>query len=126
MGNTADLATVQKTIIDTLHKESKPQRVITERGGGGGCSRRAVSKHIQYKVDWKEEIGYENVHKQQRWPQAWEYCQTKPIQTLGSASQGVNWSWSQCIKSHHAQTSSGKELPATSEPETSSEASYLG
>ncbi len=27
------------------------------------------------------------------------------------ASQGVNWSWSQCIKSHHAQTSSGKGLP---------------
>ncbi len=23
----------------------------------------------------------------------------------------MNWSWSQCIKSHHAQTSSGKELP---------------
>ncbi len=51
------------------------------------------------------------MHKQQGWPQAWEYCQSKPIQTLGSASQGVNWSWSQCIKSHHAQTSSGKELP---------------
>ncbi len=32
-------------------------------------------------------------------------------QTLESASQGVNWSRSQCIKSHHAQTSSGKELP---------------
>ncbi len=53
----------------------------------------------------------ENVHKQQGWPQAWEYCQAKPIQTLGRASQGVNWSWSQCIKSHRAQTSSGKELP---------------
>ncbi len=52
------------------------------------------------------------MHKQQRWPQAWEYCQAKPIQTLGRASQGVNWSWSQCIKSHHAQTSSGKELPS--------------
>ncbi len=36
MGNTADLAMVQKMIIDTLHKESKSQRVITERGGGGG------------------------------------------------------------------------------------------
>ncbi len=24
----------------------------------------------------------------------------------------VNWSWSQCIKSHHAQTSSGKGLPS--------------
>ncbi len=51
------------------------------------------------------------MHKQQGWPQAWEYCQAKPIQTLGRASQGVNWSWSQCIKSHHTQTSSGKELP---------------
>ncbi len=30
MGNNADLAMVQKTIIDTLHKESKSQRVITE------------------------------------------------------------------------------------------------
>ncbi len=58
MGKTADLAMVQKKIIDTLHKESKSQRVITERGG---CSRSAVSKHIKCKVDWKEE----NVHKQQ-------------------------------------------------------------
>ncbi len=32
--------------------------------------------------------------------------------TLGRASQGVDWSWSQCIKSHHAQTSSGKGLPS--------------
>ncbi len=52
------------------------------------------------------------MHKQQRWPQAWEYCQVKPIQKLGRASQGVDWSWSQCIKSHHAQTSSGKGLPS--------------
>ncbi len=32
MGNNADLAMVQKTIIDTFHKEGKSQRVITERG----------------------------------------------------------------------------------------------
>ncbi len=51
MGNTADLALVQKTIIDTLHKEGKSQRVITERCG---CSRSAVSKHIKCKVDWKK------------------------------------------------------------------------
>ncbi len=36
----------------------------------------------------------------------------KLIQTLGRASQRVDWSWSQCIKSHHAQTSSGKGLPS--------------
>ncbi len=53
-GNTADLAMVQKTTIDTLHKEDKSQRVITERSG---CSRSAVSKHIKCKVVCKEEIG---------------------------------------------------------------------
>ncbi len=50
MGKTADLAMVQKTIIDTLHKEGKSQKVITHRGG---YSQSAVSKHIKYKVDWK-------------------------------------------------------------------------
>ncbi len=54
MGNTNDLAMVQKMIIDTLHKESKSQKLITERCG---CLQSAVSKHIKYKVDWKEEIG---------------------------------------------------------------------
>ncbi len=33
MGKTADLAMIQQTIIDTLHKEGKSQKVITERGG---------------------------------------------------------------------------------------------
>ncbi len=47
------------------------------------------------------------MHKQQGWPQAWEYSQAKLIQTLGRASQGVDWSWR-----HHAQTSSGKGLPS--------------
>ncbi len=41
-----------------------------------------------------------------------KYSQAKLIQTLVRASQGVDWSWSQCIKSHHAQTSSGKGLPS--------------
>ncbi len=54
MGNTDDLAIVQKMIIDTLHKESNSKRVITERGG---FSKSVVSKHIKCKVDWKEETG---------------------------------------------------------------------
>ncbi len=37
---------------------------------------------------------------------------SKLIKTLGRASRGVNWSWSQCIKSYQAQTSSGKGLPS--------------
>ncbi len=43
---------------------------------------------------------------------SWENGQAKPIQTLWRASQGVNWSWSQCIKNHHAKISSGKGLPS--------------
>ncbi len=54
MGKTADLAMVQKTIIDTIHKEDKSQKVITQRGG---CSQSAVSKHIKCKFNWKEEFG---------------------------------------------------------------------
>ncbi len=40
--------------IDTLHKEGKSQKIITERCG---CLQSAVSKHIKCKVDWKEEFG---------------------------------------------------------------------
>ncbi len=54
MGKTADLAMIQKTNVDTLHKEGKSQKVITERCG---CLQSAVSKHIKCKVDWKEEFG---------------------------------------------------------------------
>ncbi len=32
--------------------------------------------------------------------------------TWESFTRSGSWSWSQCIKSHHAQTSSGKELPS--------------
>ncbi len=53
MGNTADLAMVQKTIIDTLHKEGQSQRVITE---SGGCSMSAVSKHINAKLTRRKKL----------------------------------------------------------------------
>ncbi len=43
LGNTADLAMVQKTNIDTLHREGKSQRVITERGD---CSQGVLYQSI--------------------------------------------------------------------------------
>ncbi len=54
MGENADLAMIQKTNIDALHKEGKSQRVITERCG---CLHSAISKHNKFRVDWKEEFG---------------------------------------------------------------------
>uniref|UniRef100_A0A9J7Y5R3 Transposase Tc1-like domain-containing protein n=1 Tax=Cyprinus carpio carpio TaxID=630221 RepID=A0A9J7Y5R3_CYPCA len=42
-GKTAELTVVQKTTIDTLHKEGKTQKVIAKEAG---CSQSSVSKHI--------------------------------------------------------------------------------
>ncbi len=82
MGKTADLTVVQKTIIDTLHKEGKPQTFIAKEAG---CSQSAVSKHEKV---WKKKM-----HNQPREPQPYEDCQTKLIQEFGWTSQGMDWGW---------------------------------
>ncbi len=52
MGKTADLTAVQKTIIETLHKEGKPQTFIQ-----AGCSQSAVSKHVNRKLSGRKKCG---------------------------------------------------------------------
>ncbi len=92
-----------------------PQRGVSHRRSllkGVAVYRVLYQSILNAKLTGRKNLGRKKVHKQQGWPQAWEYCQAKPIQTLGRASQGVDWSWSQCIKSHHAQMSSGKGLPS--------------
>ncbi len=54
MGKTADLTVVQKTIIDTLHKEGKPQTFIDKEAG---CSQSAVSKHVNRKLRGRKKCG---------------------------------------------------------------------
>jgi len=54
MGKTADLTDVQKTVIDTLHKEGKSQKVIAKEAG---CSQSAVSKHIHRKLSGRKKCG---------------------------------------------------------------------
>ncbi len=51
MGKTADLTVVQKTIIDTLHRESKPQTFIDKEAG---CSQSAVSKRANRKLSGRK------------------------------------------------------------------------
>ncbi len=51
MGKTADLTVVQKTIIDTLHKEGKPQTFIAKEAG---CSQSAVYKHVNRKLSGRK------------------------------------------------------------------------
>ncbi len=54
MRKTADLTVVQKTIIDTLHKEGKPQILISKEAG---CSQSAVSKHVNRKLSGRKKCG---------------------------------------------------------------------
>ncbi len=54
MGTTADLTVVQKTNIDTLHKEGKPQTFSAKEAG---CSQSAVSKHVNRKLSGRKKCG---------------------------------------------------------------------
>ncbi len=54
MGKTADLTVVQKTFIDTLHKEGKSQTSIAKEAG---CSQSAVSKHVNRMLSGREKCG---------------------------------------------------------------------
>ncbi len=54
MGKTADLTVVQKTIIDTLHKEGKPQTFITKEAG---CLQSVASKHVNRELSRMKKCG---------------------------------------------------------------------
>ncbi len=51
-GKTADLTVVQKTTIDSLHKEGKTQKVIAKEAGS---SQSSVSKHINREVKGRKD-----------------------------------------------------------------------
>ncbi len=54
MGKTAELTVVQKTTIDTLHKEGKTQKAIAKEAG---CSQSSVSKHINREAKGRKRCG---------------------------------------------------------------------
>ncbi len=75
MGKTADLTVVQK-IIDTLHKEGKPQTLIAKEAG---CSQSAVSKHVNRKLSGRKKVWKKKMLNQPREPQPYEVRQAKSI-----------------------------------------------
>ncbi len=99
MGKTADLTVVQKTIIETLHKEGKPQTSIAKEAV---CSQSAVSKYVNRKLSGRKKV--------------WKDTQS----TERTAALWVFSGWGQGIKSHHTQMCQWIWL------QLSSEASYLG
>ncbi len=124
MGNTADLEMVQKTIIDTLHKEGKSQRVITERVAVQGVLYQSILNAKltgRNKLDRKrctsnkaDDRKLENTVKQSRF---------KHLGELHKEWTEAGVSASRVTTLRHLQE---KGYQATSETETTSEASYLG
>ncbi len=80
MGKTADLTVLRKTIIDTLHKEGKPQTFIAKEAG---CSQSAVSKHVNRKLSGRKKCGRKRCTTNPKEPQPNEDCQAKSIQEFG-------------------------------------------
>ncbi len=96
MRKTADLTVVQKTIIDTLHKEGKPQTCIAKEAG---CSQSAVSKHVNRNLSGRKKCGRKICTTSRENQSPYKDCQTKSIQEFGWTSQGMDWGWGQGIKS---------------------------
>ncbi len=96
-GKTADLTVVQKTIIDTLHKEGKPHTSITKEAG---CSQSAISKHVNRKLSGRKKCWRKRCTTNRENRKPYEDCQEKSIQEFGWTSQGMDWGWGQGIKSH--------------------------
>ncbi len=82
MGKTADLTVVQKTIIDTLHKEGKTQTFIAKEAG---CSQSAVSKHVnrQHLSIEATTASKKKMHNQPREPQLMRIVKQNRFKNLG-------------------------------------------
>ncbi len=95
MGKTADLTVVQKTIIDTLHKENKTQTFITKE---------AVHRVLYPSMlteSWVEEKDAQPTER----TAAYEDCQAKSIQEFGWTSQGLDWGRGQASRAPHTDVS---------------------
>ncbi len=113
MGKTADLTDVQKTIIDTLLKECKPQTFIAKEAG---CSRSAVSKHVNRKLSGRKNCGRKRCTTTERTAALWGLSsKIDSITSVNFTKNGLRLG-----SRHHTQTCQGIWL------QLSSEASYLG
>ncbi len=118
-GNTADSAMVQKTIIDTLHKEDKSQKVITERGAVQGVLYQSI---LNAKLTGRRKVCTSN-RDDRKLENTVNLSRFKHLGELHKEWTEAGVSASRVTTLRLLQE---KSYQAPSEPETSSEASYLG
>ncbi len=86
LGKTTDLTVVQKTIIDTLHKESEPQTFIAKEAG---CSQSAVSKHVNRKLSGRKTCGRKRCTTNQENRRIMRIIKQNRFKNLGEYTQVV-------------------------------------
>ncbi len=130
MGKTADLTVVQKTTIDTLHKEGKTQKVIAKEAG---CSQSSVSKHINREAKGRKICGRKKCTSNRDNRTLERIVKQNPFKNVGEIHKEWTAAGVKCFKNHYAQTYArhGFQLShslcqATLEQQTASEASRLG
>ncbi len=98
MGKTADLRVVQKTIIDTLHKEGKTQTFIAKEVG---FSQSAVSKHVNRKLSGRKKCGRKRYTTNRQNRSLVRIVKQNRFKNLGE----LHKKWTEAgVKSHHTQT----------------------
>ncbi len=130
MGKTADLTVVQKTTIDTLHKEGKTQKVIAKEAG---CSQSSVSKHINREAKGRKRCGREKCTSNRDNRTLERIVKQNPFKNVGEIHKEWTAAGVSASRTHYAQTYArhGFQLShslcqATLEQQTASEASRLG
>ncbi len=112
---TADRTVVQKTIIDTLHKEGKPQTFIAKKAG---CSQSAVSKHVTRKLSRRKKCGRKRCTTNRENRSLMKIVKQNWFKNLGE----LHKEWTEAgVKASRATTHTD-----VSRLQLSSEASYLG
>ncbi len=98
MGKTADLTVVQKTTIDTLNKEGKPQTFIAKEAG---CSQRAVSKYVNRKLSGRKKCGRKRCTTNRENHSLMSIVKQNQFKNLGELHKEWTEAWvkaSRCVK----------------------------
>ncbi len=117
MGKTADLTVVQKTTIDTLHKEGKTQKVIAKEAG---CSQSSVSKHINREAKGRKICCRKKCTSNRDNRTLEKIVKQNPFKNVGE----IHKEWTAAAR--HGFPLSHSLCQATLEQQTASEASRLG
>ena len=108
MGKATDLTLVQKTIIESLHKEGKKQKVIASRAG---CSQSSVSKFLHGKAVGRKKCGRKLATTERDDRSLERIVRSNRFNNLVEISRECQDHWCHRFKSNNPPPTAGDGLP---------------